>query len=397
MELVEGPTLADRILHGAIPIDEALPIARQVAEALEAAHEQGIIHRDLKPANIKVRSDGTVKVLDFGLAKALEPASAAADAAVSVVQTVTTPALVTSTGIIRGTAAYMSPEQARGRTVDRRTDVWAFSCVLYEMLTGRRAFEGEDVVETIAAVTRGEPDWSALPREIPPVVTALLHQCLAKAPHERPANMSAAIAMLKLPSLRAPVPARSPLVTAGMALALAGAVALGSVATYLSVGTRGPLPSAGAVIRFEVGAPEGASFANGRSLAFSPDGKQLVFNVEREGRTALWIRPMGSTEAREVPGTQAADDPFWSPDGLSIAFFADGKLKRVSLADGTGTDCLRCTRRARRIVGAERRHPDRSGIRAPVARSRRGRTRRAGDGTGWAAGGNITSMASVAS
>ena len=337
MELVEGPTLADRIADGTVPIHEACTIARQIAEALEAAHEQGIIHRDLKPANIKIRPDGAVKVLDFGLAKALgtEAASAAAGHAPDL-PTVTTPALVTATGIIMGTAAYMSPEQARGRTVDKRTDVWAFGCVFYEMLTGRRAFKGNDVVETLAAVTRDEPDWSALPGSVPTVVTALLQQCLAKAPHERPANMSAAITVLRLPTLRVSVPVRRPGAAARLALGLAGAFALGAAATYLIGGTRGlPLPSASPLIRFEIGAPQGSSFSPGNSLAFSPDGKQLVFSVEREGRSSLWVRPVGSTEARELAGTQAADDPFWAPDGQSVAFFADGKLKRVSLADGT--------------------------------------------------------------
>ena len=162
MELVEGPTLADRVAQGPIALDEALPIARQIAEALEAAHERGIIHRDLKPANVKVRPDDIVKVLDFGLAKALEPLFAdGTDAAAS--PTITSPAMMTRIGVILGTAAYMSPEQAKGRAADKRSDVWAFGCVLYEMLTGRRAFEGEDVSDTLAAVLRGEPDWTVLP------------------------------------------------------------------------------------------------------------------------------------------------------------------------------------------------------------------------------------------
>ena len=166
MELVEGPTLADRIAQGPIPVDEALAIAKQIAEALEAAHEKGIIHRDLKPANIKVRPDGTVKVLDFGLAKALEPASGARiDATAS--PTITSPAMMTGVGVLLGTAAYMSPEQARGKAVDKRTDIWAFGCVLYEMLTGKRAFAGEDVSDTLAAVLKGDPPWSALPSDLP--------------------------------------------------------------------------------------------------------------------------------------------------------------------------------------------------------------------------------------
>ena len=187
MELVEGPTLADRIAQGAIPVDEALPIAKQVAEALEAAHEQGIIHRDLKPANIKVRPDGTVKVLDFGLAKALEPASAlgaSAGQALSQAPTITTPAM-TQAGMILGTAAYMSPEQAKGRTVDKRSDVWAFGAVLYEMLTGTRAFEAEDVSETLAAVLRAEIDWTLLPEDLPPVLGTYIRRCLQKDPKQR--------------------------------------------------------------------------------------------------------------------------------------------------------------------------------------------------------------------
>ena len=171
MELVEGPTLADRMAQGPIPLDEALPIAKQIAEALAAAHEQGIIHRDLKPANIKVRPDGTVKVLDFGLAKALE--SVAASSSNSQSPTITSPAMMTHIGVILGTAAYMAPEQAKGRAADRRSDIWAFGCVLYEMLTGRRAIAGDDVSDTLAAVLRGEPDWTALPRDYPASHSAL--------------------------------------------------------------------------------------------------------------------------------------------------------------------------------------------------------------------------------
>ena len=182
MELVEGPTLADRIAQGAIPVDEALPIAKQIAEALEAAHEQGIIHRDLKPANIKVRPDGTVKVLDFGLAKALEPASAlgaSTGQALSQAPTITTPAM-TQVGMILGTAAYMSPEQARGEAVDSRADIWAFGVVLYELVTGRRLFDAENVSETLAAVLREDPTWDTLPASAPPGVRRLLRRCLQR-------------------------------------------------------------------------------------------------------------------------------------------------------------------------------------------------------------------------
>src|SRR3989442_8368858 len=185
LELVEGDTLADRIERGAIPIDEVLPIAKQVADALEAAHEQGIIHRDLKPANIKLREDGRVKVLDFGLAKLTEAQGAGLQAsgpAVSISPTITSPAMMTGAGVILGTAAYMSPEQAKGRPADKRSDMWAYGCVLYEMLTGRRAFDGEDVSDTFASVLKGQPDWTALPAETPAVIRRLLRRALEKDP-----------------------------------------------------------------------------------------------------------------------------------------------------------------------------------------------------------------------
>src|SRR5436309_354446 len=191
LELVDGPTLADRIAEGPLPLDEALPVARQIAEAVQAAHEQAIVHRDLKPANIKLRPDGTVKVLDFGLAKALEPVSAvSADATAS--PTITSPAM-TRMGVILGTAAYMSPEQAKGGAADKRSDVWAFGCVLYEMLTGRRAFECDDVSETLAAVLRGEPDWKLLPGDVPVSIRALLTGCLAKDRRRRISDFSTVI------------------------------------------------------------------------------------------------------------------------------------------------------------------------------------------------------------
>ena len=201
LELVEGPTLADRIAKGPIPLDEALPIAKQIAEALEAAHEAGVIHRDLKPANIKVREDGTVKVLDFGLAKALD-ASPQGDPS----QSPTLTAAATQMGVIMGTAAYMSPEQARGKPVDKRADIWAFGAVIYEMLAGKRAFLGEDVSDTMAAVLRAEADWDALPTEIPARLTQTVRRCLSKDPHQRIRDIGDARLAMEGRSKRQPEP-----------------------------------------------------------------------------------------------------------------------------------------------------------------------------------------------
>ncbi len=223
MELVEGEDLSQRIARGPLPLDEALPIARQIAEALEAAHEQGIIHRDLKPANIKVRADGVVKVLDFGLAKALEPGSGIGDggsANLANSPTITSPAM-TLRGMILGTAAYMSPEQAKGKPVDKRTDIWAFGCVLYEMLAGRRAFEGEDVSDTLAAILRGQPDWTMLPA-LPTSVDLLIRRCLERDWRRRIGSMSTVRFVLEEPAVLSPASAAGATVDAEAAQARAG-------------------------------------------------------------------------------------------------------------------------------------------------------------------------------
>ena len=266
MELVEGPTLADRIAQGAIPIDEALPIAKQIAEALEAAHEQGIIHRDLKPANVKVRPDGTVKVLDFGLAKALEPTSAMSPG-MSQAPTITTPAM-TQAGMILGTAAYMSPEQARGKTVDKRSDIWAFGCVLFEMLVGRRAFEDEDVSMTLSKVLQREPDFDALPAVVPAHVRQTLRLCLRKPLKERLPDIGAVRLALEgafetgvlqtAESVAVPQPAvwRRP-VPVALAASLLTAVVIGLVAWSLWPSAEPPV-----VTRSDYDLPEGQQFAN---------------------------------------------------------------------------------------------------------------------------------------
>ena len=318
MELVEGEDLSQRIARGAIPVDEALPIAKQVAEALEAAHEQGIIHRDLKPANIKVRPDGTVKVLDFGLAKALEPMTERIDATGS--PTITSPAM-THAGMILGTAGYMAPEQARGKPVDRRTDIWAFGCVLYEMLTGKRAYEGEEVSDTLAMILRGEPDWSP----VSPPLRRLLRACLDKDRKQRLQAIGDYRLLLDDPNA-SPAPRHQPRWMIATAVAALVAFVIGI--PYF----RGASPVE-PVRRFSVAVPENALIG---FLALSPDGRQLVMNLPslEESRWQLWRRSLDSADAQPLEGTELARAPFWSPDARHIGFFVDGKLKTMPSSGG---------------------------------------------------------------
>ena len=326
LELVEGPTLADRIMQGPIPLDEALAIARQIVDALEAAHGQGIVHRDLKPANIKLRPDDTVKVLDFGLAKALEPVSAATETAES--PTITSPAM-TRLGVILGTAAYMSPEQAKGRAVDKRIDVWAFGCVLFEMLSGVQVFGGDDVTDSIAAIVRAEPDWRKLPPDTPVAIRRLLRRCLAKDPKERLADISVARLeindALTTPASETPARARDvrlPWIVAALSFALM----LFAIAWSQWRDSADPFP-----MRLEIVPPAGFL---PNSLALSPDGRQLAFVAPANGVQQLWVRRLDQEAARPLPGTNDANFPFWAPDGRALGFFAHGKLQRIDLAGG---------------------------------------------------------------
>jgi Tol biopolymer transport system component len=342
MELVDGETLADRIGKGAIPVEEVLPIAKQIAEALQAAHEQEIVHRDLKPANIKVREDGTVKVLDFGLAKAMEPvASTASSAAVTNSPTITSPALMTGVGVLLGTAAYMSPEQAKGRSADKRSDIWAFGCVLYEMLTGRRAFAGDDVSDTLAAVLRGEPSWHAIPDVVPPYVTRLVKHCLVKDRTARIPDLSVVGFLLDDGASAPAVPTPAAVRYRGGWIGWAAAAIL--LVTTIVLGTLyRRSPDDARAYRFNVLPPDGWSlpgaptdFVTPFPLAVSADGRRLalVFR-DPDGHDRLWIRTLDTLDAQELRGTDGARSPFWSPDGRSIGFFADGKLKRIDIAGG---------------------------------------------------------------
>jgi len=332
MQLVEGPTLADRIKAGPIPVDESVRIARQIADALEYAHERGIIHRDLKPANVKVTNDDTVKVLDFGLAKALESDIASIDISTSP----TISRMATMQGVLLGTAAYMSPEQAKAKTVDRRADIWAFGCVLYEMLTGKQAFTGETVTESLAAVIMKDPDWSQLPSTTPMRVRVLLRRCLQKDPKERlQAIGDARIALNEVlsgaPDL-APVsgaePAAIPLWRRALPWALLGVMTAFALAlAFVHFRER---PTAGQVTRFEISQPDKTNL----SIAFtlSPDGRKLAFLAPATNGqgAAVWIRSLETLNARPLDGTEGAGDlPFWSPDSRFIAFGAQGKLKKI--------------------------------------------------------------------
>ena len=333
---------AGAVRKAAIPIDDALPIAQQVAEALEYAHEHGVVHRDLKPANIKVTPEGDVKVLDFGLAKAMGPESASGDMSNSP----TLSLAMTEAGLIIGTAAYMAPEQAKGKPVDRRADVWAFGCVLYEMLSGQKAFEGETVSDVLAAVIRAEPNWTALPETTPAAVQRLLRRCLNKDPRQRLHDIGdARIAIEEVMSgaeVEAGDAARAGAIEGGRrssGLRRAMPWALGAIAIVFAASNAWlllqPSPRQRAV-QFAVAAPEHMELENGGELSISPDGRYLAF-VARAGvdkPTVLWVRPLDNLIAVAIPGTEGAFLPFWSPDSRQIGFGAKGKLEKVAVTGG---------------------------------------------------------------
>jgi serine/threonine-protein kinase len=344
MELVEGPTLADRIAHGAIPVDEALAIAKQIAEALEAAHEQGIIHRDLKPANIKVRGDGTVKVLDFGLAKALEPTGASADIADA--PTTQSPTM-TQAGVILGTAAYMSPEQASGKAVDRRTDLWAFGVVLLEMLTGRRVFDGETVSHVLASVLKDAPDWTALPRDTPAPIRRLLRRCLEKDRKRRIADASDA--RLEIEDAQAPTADAAPLAAqAGSTLPawiVAGAAVLAaSVFAALFFAARSSSVIPAGIARVDLNLPQNVELFTGvgPSVAVSRDGTQIAFLGIEAGPREIHLRRLDKSDKSEttklsLPHIQSLGSLAFAPNGRTLAFTAldgGGQLGTISIADG---------------------------------------------------------------
>ena len=344
LELVDGRTLADRCLEGPLPLDETVAIARQIAEALETAHDCGIIHRDLKPANIKVREDGTVKVLDFGLAKAFDPAATVSGDSLS---SPTISLQATQLGLVLGTAAYMAPEQAKGRSVDRRADIWAFGVVVYEMLSGRRLFEGEDVSETLAAVLRQPIDWSALPAATPAALRHLLARCLERDPRKRLRDIGEARIALESPSLSlvgvgglpelsgtAVEPRRAlwkrvaPLV----AIAVLAAAIAALAGWYLKPTLAAP------VVRFGHPLIAGLTFAPLQRpfLNISPDGTQIAYMYG--AKRQLYVRRISELDAQAVPGTESLGEifaPAFSPDGRALAFWSgDGTIKRVPVEGG---------------------------------------------------------------
>jgi len=342
MELIEGPTLADRIADGKLTLDEATPIARQIAEALDAAHEHGVVHRDLKPANIKIRPDGTVKVLDFGLAKMLEgpPKGGPYDgdnrggrlqAALSQSPTLISPAMMTGVGMIFGTAAYMAPEQARGKGVDKRADIWAFGCVLYEMLTGTRPFGGgNEISDTLAAVLKDEPDWTRVPAR----ARTLLQRCLEKDPRRRLRDIGDAMGLLET-GAQTPAPAPRRLVWTLAAIACVSVVAGGALA-FVHFGERTASPR---TVHFVVPPPERGAF--GPTFALSPDGRMIAYIGVTDGASFMWVHSFDTGKSRPLTAAGSFSNAmFWSPDSRFIAYAIEGRLKKVSVnGDQVQTIC----------------------------------------------------------
>jgi hypothetical protein len=339
MELVEGEDLSAVIARGPVPLPDALPIAKQIADALEVAHELGIIHRDLKPANIKVRSDGTVKVLDFGLAKTAGPASIVPPDVTSS-PTLASPVMMTGMGMILGTAAYMAPEQARGKAVDKRADVWSFGVVLYEMITGRRAFAGEEVSDVLASVLTRDPDFAALPNTTPASVRQLLGRCLDKDPKRRLRDIGEARLQLDqaiagrpdvvsdaTAEAKSAWPTRAPAIWLALPL-----VALAASAVTWFLKPTAPIP----ITRLSIALPPGEQVTT--FPAISRDGRVVAYAAGRTAATSrLYVRTLDNVAAREVASSVGAQYPFFSPDDRSLAFFAGGKLQRAPVAGGAAT------------------------------------------------------------